>query len=208
MKGTRNLSLSYLLGTTFVLFSAAAGTGWLYGPDDFLMCTAQSRPSSSLDVAFGFLSAFGSLEVTGALLLTLTAGLSLGGQRGLAGRLLLAFLATGLLEYLLKQFLPVPPVPTGFARTQDVAPLIVADHSYPYPSGHALRSTILLGTVYVLKQERPTASWGSAGTARVVGESSLSRDALDFGRRGRGVVGYYRRAVGFRERGLARAAEN
>ena len=76
----------------------------------------------------------------------------MGGRRGLAGRLLLAFLATGLLEYLLKQFLPVPPVPIGFARTQDFAPLIVADHSDPYPSGHALRSTILLGTIYLLSK--------------------------------------------------------
>jgi membrane-associated phospholipid phosphatase len=152
LKGTRSLSLSYLLGTIFVLFSAVAGTGWLYSPDVFLMLVAQSWSSDFLDVAFGFLSAFGSLEVTGALLLTLTAGLSLGGRRGLAGRLLLAFLATGLLEYLLKQFLPVPPVPTGFARTQDFAPLIVADHSYPYPSGHALRSTILLGTIYLLSK--------------------------------------------------------
>lgn len=152
MKGTRNLSLSYLLGTIFVLFSAVAGTGWLYSPDVFLMLVAQSWPSDFLDVAFGFLSAFGSLEVTGALLLTLSAGLSLGGRQRLAGRLLLAFLATGLLEYLLKQFLPVLPVPTGFARTQDFAPLIVADHSYPYPSGHALRSTILLGTIYLLSK--------------------------------------------------------
>jgi undecaprenyl-diphosphatase len=152
LKGTRNLSLSYLLGTIFVLFSAAAGAGWLYGPDVFLMLVAQSWPSQFLDVAFGFLSAFGSLEVTGTLLLTLTAGLSLGSRRGLAGRLLLTFLATGLLEYLLKQFLPVLPVPTGFARTKDFAPLIVADHSYPYPSGHALRSTILLGSIYLLSK--------------------------------------------------------
>jgi undecaprenyl-diphosphatase len=152
LKGTRNLSLSYLLGTIFVLFSAVAGTGWLYSPDVFLMLVAQSWSSDFLDVAFGFLSAFGSLEVTGALLLMLSAGLSLGGRQRLAGRLLLAFLATGLLEYLLKQFLPVLPVPTGFARTQDFAPLIVADHSYPYPSGHALRSTILLGTIYLLSK--------------------------------------------------------
>jgi membrane-associated phospholipid phosphatase len=152
LKITCNLSLSWLLGAIFLLFSAAAGAGWLYGPDDFLKCTAQSRPSSSLDVAFGFLSAFGSLEVTGALLLALAAGLFLGGRRGLAGRLLLAFLATGLLEYLLKQFLPVPPVPMGFARTEDFAPLVVTDHTYPYPSGHALRSTILLGTVYLLSR--------------------------------------------------------
>jgi membrane-associated phospholipid phosphatase len=152
LKITCNLSLSCLLGAIFLLFSAAAGAGWLYGPDDFLMRTAQSRPSSSLDVAFGFLSAFGSLEVTGALLLVLATDLFLGGRRGLAGRLLLAFLATGLLEYLLKQFLPVPPVPMGFARTEDFAPLVVTDHSYPYPSGHALRFTILLGTVYLLSR--------------------------------------------------------
>ena len=120
MKATRNLSLPYLLGAIFVLFSAAAGTGWLYGPDVFLMLGAQSWPSDFLDVAFGFLSAFGSLEVT--------------------------------LEYLLKQFLPVLSVPTGFARTQDFAPLIVADHSYPYPSGHALRFTIVLGTIYLLQR--------------------------------------------------------
>jgi hypothetical protein len=84
LKGTRNLSLSYLLGAIFVLFSAA-GTGWLYGPDVFLMLGAQSWPSDFLDVAFGFLSAFGSLEVTGALLLTLTAGLFLAAGRGSPG---------------------------------------------------------------------------------------------------------------------------
>jgi len=56
------------------------------------------------------------------------------------------------LEYLLKQFLPVLLVLTGFVRTQDFAPLIVADHLYPYPSGHALRSTILPGTIYLLSK--------------------------------------------------------
>jgi membrane-associated phospholipid phosphatase len=143
----RELSLLWLLGVTFVLLSAAAGAGWLYGPDVSLMRAAQNWPSDFLDVAFTFLSAFGSLEVTGVLLLALAAGLFLGGRRRLAGRLLLAFLATGLLEYLLKQLLPVPPVPAGFVRTEDFAPLIAADHSYPYPSGHALRSTILLGAI-------------------------------------------------------------
>jgi membrane-associated phospholipid phosphatase len=38
----------------------------------------------------------------------------------------------------------------GFARTEDFAPPIAAGHSHPYPSGHALRSTILLGAVYLL----------------------------------------------------------
>ena len=146
----RELSFLWLLGVTFVLLLAAAGAGWLYGPDVSLMCAAQNWPSDFLDVAFTFLSAFGSLEVTGVLLLALAAGLFLGGRRRLAGRLLLAFLATGLLEDLLKQLLPVPPVPASFVRTEDFAPLIAADHSYPYPSGHALHSTILLGASYLL----------------------------------------------------------
>jgi len=58
--------------------------------------------------------------------------------------------ATRILEYLLKQLLPIPPVPATFARTEDFAPPIAASHSHPYPSKHALRSTILLGAVYLL----------------------------------------------------------
>jgi len=152
LKSIRSLSLLWPLVSIFVLFSTAAGAGWLYGPDVSLMRAAQSQPSDLLDVAFDLLSAFGGLEVTGAFLLTLAAGLFLGGQRKLAGRLLLAFLATGLLEYLLKQFLPVPPIPPDFVRTEDFAPLVAVDRPYPYPSGHALRSTILLGAVYLLSK--------------------------------------------------------
>ena len=101
-------------------------------------------------MAFGFLSAFRSLEIAGALLLALAADLCLGSPRRLAGRLPLACLATGILEHLLKQLLPIPPVPASFARTEDFAPPIAASHSHPYPSKHALRSTILLGAVYLL----------------------------------------------------------
>lgn len=160
----RELSLVWLLGVNFVLLSAAAGAGWLYGTDVSLMRVVQNWPSDFLDVAFGFLSAFGSLEVTGALLLALAAALFLGRRRRLAGRLLLAFLATGLLEYLLKQLLPVPPVPASFVRTEDFAPLIAAGHPYPYPSGHALRSTFLLGAVYLLS----TSGFLRAGVALVL----------------------------------------
>src|SRR5215213_2102922 len=92
-------------------------------------------------MAFGFLSAFGSLEIAGALLL--------------------ACLATGILEYLLKQLLPIPPVPASFARTEDFSPPIAAGHSHPYPSKHAHRSTILLGAVYLLG----TSSLWRAGVA-------------------------------------------
>jgi undecaprenyl-diphosphatase len=99
-----------------------------------------------------FLSTVGSWGISGALLLALLAGLYRSGRRRLAGRLLVAFLATGLLEYLLKQFLPVPPIPRGSVRAEDFVPLATLEHPYPYPSGHAIRSTILLGTVYLLSK--------------------------------------------------------
>lgn len=150
MKNAANLRLLWLFGAAFVLTSAAAGTRWLYGPDDYLIRSAQSRPFVILDALASSLSALGGLELTASLLLTLVTGLFLKGRGRLAGRLLLAFLVTGLLEYALKQVLPVPPVPQDFVRIGDFVPLVVVDHSYPYPSGHALRSTILLGTVYLL----------------------------------------------------------
>jgi undecaprenyl-diphosphatase len=34
-------------------------------------------------------------------------------------------------------------------RIGDFVPLVSVDHSLPYPSGHALRSSILLGAVYL-----------------------------------------------------------
>jgi undecaprenyl-diphosphatase len=123
LKNAANLRLLWLLGAVFVLLSAAAGTGWLYGPDEYL--------------------------ITASLLLALVMGLFLKGRGRLAGRLLLAFLVTGLLEYALKQVLPVPPVPQDFVRIGDFVPLVAVDHSLPYPSGHALRSSILLGAVYL-----------------------------------------------------------
>ncbi len=133
-----------------MLFSAVAGAGWLHGPDVSVMRFVQGRPSDLLDLVARFLSASGSWELSGALLLALSAALYGCGRRRLAGRLLIAFLATGLVEYLLKQLLPVPPVPPGFGRAVDFVPIATVEHSYPYPSGHALRSTILLGTVYLL----------------------------------------------------------
>nr|MBA3471825.1 phosphatase PAP2 family protein [Rubrobacter sp.] len=35
---------------------------------------------------------------------------------------------------------------------EDFVPLATVEHSYPYPSGHAIRSTILLGTIYLLSR--------------------------------------------------------
>jgi membrane-associated phospholipid phosphatase len=152
LKRARYLSPIWLFGAAFVLFSAMAGARWLYESDVFVMRTVQIPSSSLLDFVARFLSAAGSWEVSGALLLALLAGLYGGSRRRLAGRLLVAFVVTGLVEYLLKQFLPVPPIPQGIVRAEDFVPLATVEHSYPYPSGHALRSTILLGTVYLLSR--------------------------------------------------------
>ena len=133
-----------------MLLSVVAGAGLFYRPDLFVMHAVQSRPSELLDFVARFLSTAGRWELMGALLLALLVGLYGCDRRRLPGRLLVAFLATGLLEYLLKQFLPVPPIPPDSVRATDFIPLATVEHSYPYPSGHALRSTILLGIAYLL----------------------------------------------------------
>jgi undecaprenyl-diphosphatase len=132
----------------FVLLSAAAGAGWLYRLDLALMRAAQSYASGTLDIVSELFSALGSWEVTGTLLLVLVTVLFLVGRRRLAGRLLFAFVATGLLELLLKMILPVSPIPEETARSGDFGSFTAL--SFPYPSGHMLRSVILLGTIYLL----------------------------------------------------------
>ncbi len=151
--GNTNLSL-WSSGAAFVLLSVAAGAGWLYRLDVALMGVAQSYASGLLDTASGLFSALGSWEVTGALLLVLVAVLFLVKRRRLAGRLLFAFLATGFLELLLKMFLPVPPIPEEAARSRDFALFTVLEFPYPYPSGHVLRSVILLGALYLLSESK------------------------------------------------------
>ena len=150
MKRTRHLSPIWLLAAAFVLLSVLAGTGLLYGLDLFVVRAVQSLSSELLDLVAIFLSAVGSWELSGVLLFALLVGLYWNGRRRLAGLLLIAFLITGLLEYMLKQFLPVPPILSDTIIEADFVPLATVDRSYPYPSGHALRSTILVGTIYLL----------------------------------------------------------
>jgi undecaprenyl-diphosphatase len=150
LKSSRRYLLFWLLGLAFVLLSATTAFGWLYRPDVFMMQAAQDQPSDLLDALSRVLSALGAPELALILLLALTTGLYKSGRRRLARRLLLAFLVTGLVEYLLKQFLPVALIPPGSTRMEDFASIVTVDYSYPYPSGHALRSTILLGSVYLL----------------------------------------------------------
>ena len=116
------------------------------------MRAVQVHTSSLLDYVNGYFSVLGSWEITGALWLVLVAVLFLSRSRQLASRLLLAFVVTGLLEYLLKMYLPVPPIPEETVRSADFAHFTVLELPYPYPSGHVLRSVILLGTIYFLSE--------------------------------------------------------
>ncbi len=87
-------------------------------------------------------------------MLVLCIGLFLTDQRSLAGRILAVFLATGLLEFAMKTWLPQVPVPEEAARSTDPSPLLEVYYPYPYPSGHMLRAVIVLGAVFLLWPNR------------------------------------------------------
>lgn len=84
-----------------------------------------------------------------AALVVLALGLSLHGRGRLGWKLLVALLATTVVELVLKFVLPQMPVPQEVGRVPDPS-LIGFDTPYPYPSGHMLRAVLLLGAVYLL----------------------------------------------------------
>jgi undecaprenyl-diphosphatase len=138
----------------FVLLSAMAGARLLHPIDVLILQVAQSRASEDLDAVAAVFSVPGTLEYVGTALLVLATGLFLAGQRVLAGRLLAAFVATGLLEFAMKLWLPQAPVPMEAARSTDPTPILEVNYPFPYPSGHMLRSVILLGAVFLLWPNR------------------------------------------------------
>jgi undecaprenyl-diphosphatase len=138
----------------FVLLSATAGARLLHPIDVWVLRVAQSRASEALDAVAAIFSIPGAVEYAGAAMLVLAAGLFFAGRRSLAGRLLAAFLATGLLEFAMKLWLPQVPMPEEAARSTDPTPILEVYYPYPYPSGHMLRSVILLGAVFVLWPSR------------------------------------------------------
>ena len=134
----------------FAVLSAATGLRLLHPIDAWVLRAAQSRASESLDAAGTIFSVSGAAEYSGAAFLVLVGGMFFAGRRALAGYLLAAFLATGLLEVAMKLWLPQVPVPEEAAREADPTPTLEVDTPYPYPSGHMLRSVLLLGAVFVL----------------------------------------------------------
>ena len=138
----------------FILLSAAAGARWLYPIDAWALRAAQRRTSETLDAAGKAFSLPGDLEYAATALVVLSAVLFLGGRRVLAGRLLAAFVVTGLIEFAMKMLLPQVPMPEETIRSTDPSPIIEVAYPYPYPSGHMLRSVIVLGAVYALWPNR------------------------------------------------------
>lgn len=138
----------------FVAFSGAVALGWTYGADLWALKETQGYYSPLLSVVLGVCSLIGGLEVSGTALFALLAGLFLNGRRTLARRILIAFVATGLLELVLKFYLPQSPILEGTASGEDYAPLVTVLTPHSYPSGHVLRSVILLGALYLLSRNR------------------------------------------------------
>ena len=106
----------------FVLFSAVVGTRLFYPVDTWALRAVQTVASESLDAVGVILSLPGTAEYTGLAMLVLCAGLFFAGRRSLAGRILAAFLATGLVELAMKTWLPQVPVPEEAARSTDPSP--------------------------------------------------------------------------------------
>ncbi len=138
----------------FALFSAAVGARLLHPLDVRVLDAAQGRTSGVLDAIGTVFSVVGGVEFVGVAAVALAAGLALSGRRALAGRFLVALVATGLVELALKAALPQVPMPDGAARTPDPS-IFDVDTAYPYPSGHVLRSVILLGAICVLWPRAP-----------------------------------------------------
>ena len=99
-------------------------------------------------------SVVGGVEFVAVATVALAAGLLVDGRGRLALRLVVAFLVTGLIELAAKTVVPQTPVPEGAMRAPDPSLLDVST-PYPYPSGHMLRSVLLLGAIYLLWPSRP-----------------------------------------------------
>ena len=144
-----------LLSTAaFLVCSAAAGAGLFHPLDVLILDLARGSGSEVLDAVGLATSVVGGVEFVAVATVALAAGLLLYGRGRLALRLIAAFVVTGLIELATKTLVPQPPVPEEAMRAPDPSLLDVST-PYPYPSGHMLRSVILLGAVYLLWPSRP-----------------------------------------------------
>ena len=133
----------------FLVCSVAAGIGLLRPFDVWILGQAQRHPTEIMDAVGLLTSVVGGVEFVAVATAALAIGLVVGGRRGLALRLLAAFVITGLVEVVFKMLVPQAPVPDEALRGPDPS-LLDLSTPYPYPSGHMLRSVLLLGAVFIL----------------------------------------------------------
>jgi len=137
----------------FAALSAAAGAGLLRDLDGRLLRLAQARPSPELDALGSALSVPGRAELSAAALAALALWLYARGRGRLGSGLLVALVATTLVEIAVKFVVPQAPIPGDVGRVPDPS-LVDFETPYPYPSGHMLRAVLLLGAVYALWPNR------------------------------------------------------
>lgn len=137
-----------------MVLSTAAGLKLLYGFDLWALNFSQNWANSVSDRVGELFSTLGSLEVTAPAFATLVIWLFLVGRRTLAVRLAVAMFVASLVEFAMKLWLPQVPMPEDATRTTGYAPVLDVPYSYPYPSGHMLRSMLLLGAVFLLWRNR------------------------------------------------------
>ena len=153
VKGDKRFIL--LLSTAaFLVCTVAAGAGLLRPLDILLLDQARRTDSGILDGIGGVTSVVGGVEFVALATVVLAAGLLLDGRGSLALRFFVAFLVTGLIELAAKTVVPQTPVPRDAMRVPDPSLLDVST-PYPYPSGHMLRSVLLLGAIWALWPNRP-----------------------------------------------------
>jgi undecaprenyl-diphosphatase len=154
--GVKGENRFFLLLSTaaFLVCSAAAGAGLLRPFDVLLLGQVRRTDSRVLDVVGLLTSVVGGVEFVAGATAALAAGLLLYARARLALRLIVAFLVTGLIEIAAKSVVPQLPLPKEAMRAPDPSLLDVST-PYPYPSGHMLRSVLLLGAIYALWPNRP-----------------------------------------------------
>lgn len=149
MNRKRNFTFWVAL-TAFAVFSALAGLRLLYGLDLWTLRASQTWTNIFFDRIGGLFSTLGGIEVTVPAFGVLVIWLFLTGSRTLAVRLAAAMLVTSLVEVAMKFWLPQVPMPEDAARTTGFSPVLDVPYSYPYPSGHLLRSVLLFGAIFLL----------------------------------------------------------
>ena len=148
-------SVFWVSVAAFALFSVAAGLRLFHDFDLWSLRATQEWNTAFFDRVGELFSTLGGIEFTAVALLVLLSVLFYLGRRMLAVRVLVAFLVTSAVEIAMKLWLPQAPLPETFSRSDGHEPLVTIGYSYPYPSGHMLRTTILLGIIFMLWKNRP-----------------------------------------------------